>query len=64
MNTEQRRKLQEIADKLQLLSYTLSSELFFEQTDEKIAYDFAASLRDLEAEFLTVPHKGVSWHGE
>lgn len=59
MNNEQKRMLLAVSDKLTMIGYAFGQEIMdsAETIDSAIAYDLAATLQDIEAEVLTIPHK-------
>lgn len=59
MNSVQKTLILSIADKLTMMGYALGQEID-ESADVRIVYDIAATLQDIEAELLTIPHKKVT----
>jgi hypothetical protein len=54
----QRDLLISVTDQLRLMSYAIIQDIGFdtENLDVQVVYDLAASLQDLQAVLLTIPH--------
>jgi len=58
MNVDQKSRLLEVADKMAMISYSLSVEYGgdVQAADPAVVYDLAFELSKLEALLLTIPH--------